>query len=54
MNRRQMLRNSVGLIALAGCSRAFPGDTSVAYTRELYDEALASGEAFMLDFSATW
>jgi len=57
MNRRQMLRYSLGTVAVAAglssCT-AQGADGRVDYSRELYDEALASGEPFLLDFSATW
>lgn len=55
MNRRQLLRNGLGLLAIAGTLPAFAAsDGAETYSRELYEEALASGDAFLLDFSATW
>lgn len=55
MNRRQLLRNGLGLLAMAS---AIPAVATIegaeTYSRELYEEALASGETFLLDFSATW
>ncbi len=55
MNRRQLLRNSLGLLAMANTLPGYAApDGAETYSRELYEEALASGEAFLLDFSATW
>lgn len=55
MNRRQLLRNSLGLLAIAGSAPALAAaEGAETYSRELYTEALASGDAFLLDFSATW
>lgn len=55
MNRRQLLRNGLGLLAFAS---VVPASANIkgaeTYSRELYEEALASGETFLLDFSATW
>ncbi len=55
MNRRQLLRNGLGLLALAS---AVPASATIegaeTFSQELFNEALASGEAFLLDFSATW
>ena len=55
MNRRQLLRNGLGLLAFAS---AIPASAHIkggeTYTRELYEEALASGDAFLLDFAASW
>lgn len=53
MNRRTLLKCCAGL-AVAACSGAAPAAESVKYSRELYEELLASGEPFLLDFSATW
>lgn len=55
MNRRQLLRNGLGLLAMAGTVPVLAAAQGAEkYSRELYEEALASGEAFLLDFSATW
>lgn len=55
MNRRKLLKNGLGLLALAS---AVPATAAIegaeTYSRELYDEVLASGDAFLLDFTATW
>lgn len=52
MKRRQFL--TIPLIAgFAGKSLA-QNDFMQEYTREAYDEALASGEPLLLDFAAKW
>ena len=51
LQRRQLL--AMPLLALA----AAPGSADelfIEYSREIYEEALASGEPFMLDFYASW
>lgn len=53
MKRRQFLSLSAIAIAAPASSWAEKGKF-VDYTRETYDEALASGEPFMLDFFASW
>ena len=54
MQRRQLL---VGAgLALAGVAlpAAAAGVGAQPYSRELYEQYLASGDAFMLDFFAPW
>ena len=54
MNRRQLLSASaLALVVIA--PTVFAGDAhSVEYTRQGYEQALASGKPFMLDFFASW
>ena len=54
MNRRQLLRNGLGMVALATSLPGFSAQDAEAYSRDLYEEALASGEPFLLDFTAPW
>ena len=54
MNRRQWLKGCVGVAAIAGMGSALAADDAVPYSRETYEQALASGDAFMLDFYASW
>jgi len=54
MNRRQLLTASaLALTFVAPKLFAAEGHT-VAYSRQIYDQALASGEPFLLDFFASW
>ncbi len=52
MKRRQFL----AIPALAVFAEAVSAEDAsyVEYSREAYEQALASGEPFMLDFYATW
>ena len=52
MKRRQFLPIPA-LASFAGIALADDA-THVEYTREAYEQALASGEPFMLDFYASW
>lgn len=53
MKRRQIL--ALPLLAAAAALRpASADDAFIEYSRELYEQALASGEPFMLDFYASW
>lgn len=55
MNRRQLFKNSL-VIALG--TAAVPALAAIEgaedFSEELFEEALASGEPFLLDFTATW
>lgn len=53
MKRRQFLSLSALAITTPAISLAEEG-YFVDYTRELYEEALASGEPFLLDFYSPW
>lgn len=53
MDRRTLLKCCAGL-AVVACNRTTSAAESVEYSRELYEELLASGEPFLLDFAATW
>lgn len=53
MQRRQFL--AIPALALLTDLAIADGETGhVEYTREAYEQALASGEPFMLDFYASW
>jgi hypothetical protein len=54
MNRRQLL-SAFALALTVAAPRVFAGDAhTVEYTRQVYEQALASGKPFMLDFFAEW
>lgn len=53
MKRRQFLAIPA-LALLTDAVSAADGASSVEFTREAYEQALASGEPFMLDFYASW
>lgn len=53
MKRRQFLTLSAIAIAAPAASWAGEGNF-VDYSREAYEEALASGEPLLLDFFAPW
>ena len=53
MNRRQLLKGGCGLLFM-GTMQTTAADSAVAYTRDVYEEALSSGKPFMLDFYAPW
>jgi len=54
MNRRQLLcAPALALAVIAPKLFAAEGHT-IAYSRQIYDQALASGKPFMLDFFAHW
>ena len=53
MKRRDMLSAAaLALLAPGAVVQAAPG--AITYSKAVYDQALASGEAFMLDFYAPW
>ncbi len=54
MNRRYILKGALAAAALTVINPAKAADEALTYTPELYQELLASGEPFMLDFFATW
>ena len=54
MKRRELLAGSIGLLALTKLQPSLAADPMVEFTPELYEEALASGEPFMLGFLSTW
>jgi hypothetical protein len=54
MNRRQLLSISALALALVA-PRILAADAyAVDYARQVYEQALASGKPFMLEFFATW
>ena len=53
MNRRQAL-SIAALVFAAPVVRAADTPPYVTYRRDAYEQALASGKPFLLDFSATW
>ena len=54
MKRRQFVSATVALPAMAALSSVAWAYDGTDYSRELYESALASGEPFILDFSASW
>ena len=52
MNRRTLLKCCAGL-AVVACNNSM-ATGAVNYSREIYEAALASGEPFLLDFTASW
>ena len=53
MRRRELLAGAA--LALAGASLpASAAGTTQPYSRKLYEQYIASGEPFMLDFYAPW
>ena len=53
MNRRELLAAAAALAFVAPGARA--GDTShVKYSREAYEQAVASGKPLLLDFYTEW
>jgi thiol:disulfide interchange protein len=53
MNRRRFVIASVAALTATGLPAATAAE-HVPYSRNLYTQALASGEPFMLDFYADW
>ena len=53
MNRRQMLAFSALALTLPG-TNSFAGQAGVPYSRDAYDQALASGTPLLLAFNTTW
>jgi len=58
MNRRQFLAYSAGTLVIGATATAVAtaadDQSHVEYSRDAYEQALASGEPFMLDFYASW
>lgn len=54
MNRRQLLSTLAIPLVIAAPKSLADSSGVVPYTREAYEQALASGEPFMLDFFAPW
>jgi len=58
MNRRQWLKAGIGIATVAAAPKLIAGTKAttgaIEYTPELYSELIASGDAFLLDFSASW
>ena len=54
MKRREMLSISALALLAPGSVALAAGPGTVEYSREIYDQALANGETFMLDFFAPW
>lgn len=52
MKRRQFL--AIPALAIFAEAVSAEGAGHVEYSREAYEQALASGEPFMLDFYASW
>ena len=54
MKRRAMLSASALALLAPGSVALAAGAGTVEYSKEIYEQALASGEPFMLDFFAPW
>lgn len=59
MKRRQFLAISTGSLIITATSATIGTAAAdnldhVDYTRDAYEQALASGEPFLLDFYASW
>ena len=52
MKRRQFL--AIPALAMTAKYALADGANQVEYTREAYEQALESGEPFMLSFTSTW
>jgi hypothetical protein len=52
MKRRQFL--AIPALAMTAKFALAEGANQVEYTREAYEQALTSGEPFMLSFTSTW
>ncbi len=52
MKRRQFL--AIPALAMTAKYAMADGAKTVEYTREAYEQALQSGEPFMLSFTSTW
>ena len=52
MKRRQFL--AIPALAIAAKLAMADGANQVEYSREAYEQALTSGEPFMLSFTSTW
>ena len=53
MNRRQVLSAAMTLL-VAPALRAADEPSHVPFSQDAYEQALASGEPFVLDFYASW
>jgi len=53
ISRRSMMMFPLAGVALASSTVRAAG-TAVAFSQEGYEQALASGEPFLLDFKAQW
>ena len=54
MNRRKLLKSGVSMVFLSAALPAFSLDGAEPFSDQLFEQALASGEPFLLDFTATW
>lgn len=54
MNRRTLLKGSFAMLAFSKTMPALSLEGAEAFSEELYQEVLASGKPFMLDFTASW
>ena len=53
MNRRELLAAAAALAFVAPGARA-GGKSHVTYSREAYEQAVASGKPLLLDFYTEW
>ena len=55
MNRRHLLKTGVAaVVSLSTVKPVFSLEDAEEFSDELYEELLASGKPFLLDFTATW
>ncbi len=54
MNRRHAMICASALALMLATPAVFSASLGVEYSRKAYDQALASGKPFMLDFFADW
>ena len=54
MNRRQFIQSGTALAMASVAMPALSLDGAEPFSDEIYAEAIASGEPFLLDFTATW
>ena len=54
MNRRRFIKSGTALALASVAMPARSMDGAEPFSDEIYAEAIASGEPFLLDFTATW
>jgi len=54
MNRRDVLKTGLGLMAVSAASKAIASYDPMEYTPEAYQAALDSGEPLLVGFHADW
>lgn len=54
MNRRDLLKSGLGIVALAATQRVFASYDPIEYSAEGYQAAIDSGEPLLVGFHADW